>query len=187
MHSPLKGSSGIDFCTCRDQPYPADEQAMRRDNWYRDDWVNRQQDQWAARQDNIYPPQQPPHAQPPQAYQQEARPPQQMRHMRTPSPERSQPWDPNIGYPHTVDTTTYYPAEPQPNTEASGAGQRNNARFGLGFFGNASLDRRTRGLNHYLTETGRNLSQPTLAINRLVGTYFQCLNMKIAFTFWVNL
>ena len=175
------------FCTCRDQPYPADEQAMRRDNWYRDDWVNRQQDQWAARQDNIYPPQQPPHAQPPQAYQQEARPPQQMRHMRTPSPERSQPWDPNIGYPHTVDTTTYYPAEPQPNTEASGAGQRNNARFGLGFFGNASLDRRTRGLNHYLTETGRNLSQPTLAINRLVGTYFQCLNMKIVFTFWVNL
>ena len=40
-------------------------------------------------------------------------------------------------------------------------------------FGNRSLDRSTlfstRGLNGYLTETGRNLSQPSLAINRLVG------------------
>ena len=145
----------------RDQPY-ADE-PMRRDNWYRDDWVNRQQDQWARQDNGLYqgplqqqqPPQQPP-------YQRD------LRHMqRTPSPQRSQPWDPSIGYPHTVDTTTYYPAEPQPTAADPAAASR--SRFGLGFFGNASLDRRTRGLNHYLTETGRNLSQPSLAINRLVG------------------
>ena len=95
---------------------------------------------------------------------------------RTPSPQRSQPWDPSIGYPHTVDTTTYYPAEPQATAEAAAAAaaaaSARPSRFGLGFFGNASLDRRTRGLNHYLTETGRNLSQPSLAINRLVGKIF---------------
>ena len=147
---------------------------MRRDNWYRDDWVNRQQDQW-SRQDNggMYPQQQQPKQQPlaPQQVVYPQQPQQQMRHMRTPSPERSQPWDPSIGYPHTVDTTTYYPAEPQLAQQATvDPTPRNAGRFGLGFFGNASLDRRTRGLNHYLTETGRNLSQPSLAINRLVGT-----------------
>ena len=147
---------------------------MRRDNWYRDDWVNRQQDQW-SRQDNggMYPQQQQGPKQQPLAPQQVVypqQPQQQMRHMRTPSPERSQPWDPSIGYPHTVDTTTYYPAEPQHQATGDPTAPRNAGRFGLGFFGNASLDRRTRGLNHYLTETGRNLSQPSLAINRLVGT-----------------
>lgn len=132
---------------------------MRRDNWYRDDWVNRQ-DQWRGQ----YP-----------GYHDQGRPAVlPPRQMRTPSPERSQPWDPAIGYPHTVDTGYYQatapsapPLHPEERQRAPGIGA---------VFGNRSLDRSTlfgtgmtRGLNSYLSETGRNLSQPSLAINRLVG------------------
>ena len=90
--------------------------------------------------------------------------------------KRSQPWDPAIGYPHTVETG-YYPATAQTNQQAGGPTVHDRQRApGIGaVFGNRSLDRsamfstQTQRLNGYLTETGRNLSQPSLAINRLVG------------------
>ena len=87
--------------------------------------------------------------------------------------ERSQPWDPAIGYPHTVETG-YYPATAQAPSGGAPVHDGRQRAPGIGaVFGNRSLDRSTlfstQGLNGYLTETGRNLSQPSLAINRLVG------------------
>ena len=103
--------------------------------------------------------------------------------MRTPSPQRTQPWPdqqahggvhagstgaiPGGGGGPAVDSG-YYPA---------GGGQQPQRNPMLGaMFQNRSLDRSAifgtgagRGLNNYLSETGRNWSQPSLAINRLVG------------------
>ena len=72
--------------------------------------------------------------------------------------------------------TGYYPSTATaPSAAAQAAPVHDRQRApGIGaVFGNRSLDRSTlfstQGLNGYLTETGRNLSQPSLAINRLVG------------------
>jgi len=182
------------------QPYDTGMQGhddpLRRDNrgdtWYRDTWVNNQADQW--RQGDVYPQQQPQQypQQPDQGHQTSSLKRRQQRQFRTPSPQMSlpnpsqhctelepkwsQPWDPAIGYPHTVETG-YYPATAQTNQQAGGPTVHDRQRApGIGaVFGNRSLDRsamfstQTQRLNGYLTETGRNLSQPSLAINRLVG------------------
>ena len=59
---------------------------MRRDNWYRDDWVNRQ-DQW-RQDDGMYQM---------GGYRSDTEA-MHIRRLRTPSPQRSQPWpDPAAG------------------------------------------------------------------------------------------
>ena len=102
-----------------------------------------------------------------------------IRRMRTPSPQRSQPWpDPAPGL-----ASAPIPALAG-STGAIGPGGTGDSGFYpqqrppmLGsMFQNRSLDRNAlfgtgarRGINEYLSETGRNWSQPSLAINRLVG------------------
>lgn len=130
--------------------------------------MNRQADQWRGHGDEVY------NQNPvPSKQQYPARREDESRHimrMRTPSPQRTQqPWDPNIGLPHSIDV-----AAPYYRTASAAATQHAPALGAM--FQNRSLDRSAifgtgarRGLNNYLSESGRNWSQPSLAINRLVG------------------
>ena len=164
---------------CSDPGYAEDRQGpVRRDNWYRDDWVNRQND-WGYDGG--------PHS----GYRSDTDHGGHIRRMRTPSPQRTQPWPDQQaahggvhagstgaiagqgGGPGPVDSGGYYPIG-NGSTQQPNGGQRNPMLGAM--FQNRSLDRSAifgtgarNGLNHYLSETGRNWSQPSLAINRLVG------------------
>jgi hypothetical protein len=91
--------------------------------------------------------------------------------MRSPSPERSHPWGQG-GLP-PIDQQPYYPPDPH----NIGVGHPTRAPPLGAMFQNRSLDRSVmhgtgarRGLDNYRSESGRNWSQPSLAINRLIGS-----------------
>ena len=107
--------------------------------------------------------------------------------MRTPSPQRTQPWPDQQAHGGVHAGSTGAIAGPGGRGPAVDSGgyytdgggqqpqQQRNPMLGA-MFQNRSLDRSAifgtgarNGINHYLSETGRNWSQPSLAINRLVG------------------
>ena len=134
---------------------------MHRDNWYRDDWVNRQ-DQWRGQGDmygqSVQPQQHP--------YPVDPHTAARFRSNRTPSPQRSAPWDPVIGYPHTVETG-YYPATatapsaPPPQQHPEVEGRRRPPGIGA-VFGNRSLDRSTRFGTGRVDKTGHTVVGKTI-------------------------